>query len=103
MCSNLFHPVTVVILSLGRESSLTLQLTENGAVFRSVIVELVAASRRLEFDFAAQLQLQQQAGDDSAAAGVGGGSADGTVFPWMELVCLQQKNDVQMWLTLLFL
>jgi hypothetical protein len=59
-----------------------------------VIVELLAASRRLEFDFAAQLQLQQQAGDDPAAAGGGGagGSADRTVFPWMELVRLQQKR-----------
>jgi hypothetical protein len=63
-----------------------------------VIVELLAASRRLEFDFAAQLQLQQQApGDDPAAAaaaggGGAGGSADRTVFPWMELVRLQQKR-----------
>ena len=61
-----------------------------------MIVELLAASRRLEFDFAAQLQLQQQApGDDPAAAAGGGGaggSADRTVFPWMELVRLQQKR-----------
>jgi len=63
-----------------------------------VIVELLAASRRLEFDFAAQLQLQQQApGDDPAAAaaaggGGAGGSADRTVFPWMELVRLQTET-----------